>query len=86
MTNKFMQMFFFFSYLSNFSRTNVFEDMNTRVIIRMDVPEDEINAKISEMLFDSPKEVECIKQPDGNWTLKATFSEEPEGGGSRDHD
>jgi len=47
-----------------------------------DVPDDKVGGVIAGFNLDSPKSVTKTKQPDGKWTVVATFAPCPDGSGS----
>lgn len=52
--------------------------MKTKTIVLSDVPEDQVEMEITILQLDSPTQIEKKKQPDGRWTLRASY-EVPDG-------
>lgn len=49
--------------------------MPTGVFKTTNVPQNKLAQVVAGFMLDNPIKVEKIKQPDGNWTVIATFSE-----------
>jgi len=47
--------------------------MPTGVQETTDIPNDKVDQVIAGFKLDNPIKIEKIKQPDGNWTVRATF-------------
>jgi hypothetical protein len=52
--------------------------MKTKTIVLSDVPEDQVEMEIAILRLDDPTQIEKKQQPDGRWTLRATY-EVPDG-------
>ncbi len=44
-----------------------------------DIPEDKLDQVVAGYQLDNPAKIEKVKQPDGNWTVIATFSDDDGG-------
>ncbi len=49
--------------------------MPTGVFKTTNVPQDKLAQVVAGYMLDNPVKVEKVKQPDGKWTVIATFSE-----------
>jgi len=47
--------------------------MPTGIQETTDVPENKVAQVVAGYQLDNPTKIEKIKQPDGNWTVRATF-------------
>lgn len=52
--------------------------MKTKTIVLGDVPEEQVEMEIAILRLDDPTQIEKKQQPDGRWTLRATY-EVPDG-------
>ncbi len=60
--------------LKNYREKAIEELLSNRVFKMTDVPEEKLDQVIDGYKLDNPTNIEKVKQPDGKWTVTATFS------------